>query len=100
MFDKLKQRYRTRMAFLDAPVAFEVLGVQADERDVKWFRRNFGHQSLRAMFTLYLGYGLVMGIVGGLLVFSSILHATLAGLVLSGIIAFQLVILRYESKKV
>jgi hypothetical protein len=100
MFNNLRERIRTRQAYLDAPVTYEVLGVEADERDVNWFRRNFGHQSLRAMFCLYMGYGLVAGVVGALLAFDTAIHALAIGLVMAGLFAFNLLILRHESKKV
>jgi len=100
MFDKLRARIRTRQAYMGSPVTFEVLGVQGDERDVNWFRRNFGHQSLRAMSCLYIGYGMVAGVVGALLAFDSPIHALSVGFVIVGLFAFNLLILRHESKKV
>jgi len=100
MFDKLRQRIRARQAYMNAPVTYEVLGVEEDQSVLKWFRRNFGHQSVRSMFIIYAGCGLTIGIVLTALTFGEIDTAFLAILLLGGVIALNLYALRSESKKV
>jgi len=100
MLNKLRERMRTRYAYRNAPVTYEVLGIQADERDVKWFRRNFGHRTLSAMFTLYFAYGIIVGAVVGVIGSGGVIgDAAIVGFTLGGIFLVSLLIEKRESKK-
>jgi len=100
MFNKLRERIRTRQAYMNAPVTYEVLGINADEKNLNWFRRNFGHRSLEAMFYLYFAYGIVMGAVATAIAIGELGEAAIFGFTLSGVFAGMLLALRHESKKV
>jgi hypothetical protein len=100
MLNKLRERIRTRQAYMNAPVTFEVLGIQGDEKDINWFRRNFGHRSLQAMFWLYVAYGVVLGSVMGVIVSGGeIGDATMIGFALGAVFLSTLLVERHESKK-
>lgn len=99
--NKLRERLRTKQAYMNAPVTYEVLGVQADDRDLQWFRRNFGHRSLQAMFTLYLAYGMILGSVAGIIGSGGeIGDAAIVGFALGAVFLSTLLIEKHESKKV
>jgi hypothetical protein len=101
MFDKLRERLRTRQAYVTAPVTYEVLGIQGDERDVKWFTRHFGHRTLTAMFTLYFAYGIIVGSVAGIIASGGVVgDAAIIGFTLGIIFLVSLLIEKHESKKV
>jgi hypothetical protein len=100
MFDKLRERIRTREAYMNAPVTYEVLGTQSDEKDVKWFRRHFGHRSLRAMFYLYFTYGAVISTVATTIAIGEVGQATIFGFTLSVFFAVMLLSEWHESRKV
>jgi len=63
-------------------------------------QEELGHQSLRAMFALYFGYGAVFAIVATILMYDTINQALFIALVFTGMTAFMLIILKHESKKV
>lgn len=99
MFDKLRERMRTRQAYMNTPVTYEVLGIQSDEKSLQWFRRNFGHQSLLAIFFFYTGFGMILGSTALAIVNEDWTQAFYVGLGMSLVVVFWLLFLRYDSKK-
>lgn len=63
MLENLRERMRTKQAYRNAPVTYEMLGIRDDEKGVKWLRRNFGHMSMQAMATIYSEVGILIGII-------------------------------------
>jgi hypothetical protein len=83
-----------------APMTFEVLGTNANEKGIQWFVKHFGHRSVDAMSISNYAIGFVAGIVLATLLFSSIVDGLGFALGWAVILGAWLLILKHDSKKV